>query len=125
MILAKPVSKSREGSWLWIIKAVTGWLIIVILGVHFIVNHMIGATSLLTYEQIVAYYQNPIVPIMEITFLILVVSHSLIGLRGILLDLKPSQPVLKAIDWLFTAIGVVSVVYGIWLIAVIVSKGAG
>ncbi len=125
MILAKPVPRSREGSWLWLIKAATGGLIVIILGVHFIVNHMIGATSLLTYDQIVAYYKIPIIPIMEIIFLILVVSHSLIGLRGILLDLKPSQPVLKVIDWLFTALGVVSVVYGIWLITVIVSKGAG
>jgi succinate dehydrogenase hydrophobic anchor subunit len=125
MELAKPISKSREGSWLWLIKLVSGALIIVILGVHFIVNHLIGETALLTYDQIVAYYRIPIIPIMEITFLILVVSHSLIGLRGIILDLKPSQPVLKAVDWLFTALGVVSVVYGVWLITVIVSKGAG
>ena len=117
--------KAGESFWLWFAKIVTGLLIIVILGIHFIVNHFLGEKGLLTYADVVAYYQNPIIPIMEIAFLAFVVSHSLIGLRSVILDLKPSRGVLSMINWLFSAIGVVSIGYGIWLIETIVSKGSG
>jgi succinate dehydrogenase / fumarate reductase membrane anchor subunit len=123
MLATRSAPKPRESTWLWLTKIITGLLIIVILIIHFIVNHFIGENALLTYEDIVVYYQNPIIPVMEIAFLIFVVSHSLIGLRSIILDLKPSNGMLKALDWLFTIVGVAAVIYGIWLIAVIAGQG--
>ncbi len=116
--------KSGEGTWLWFIKAATGVLIIVILGVHFVVNHLVAPTGLLSYADVIKYYQNPIIPIMEILFVVFVVSHALIGLRGILLDLKPTRAVLTGINWLFMVVGLAAIVYGIWLILAIASKGA-
>ncbi len=124
MEIAKANPKPEETSTLWLIKAITGVLIVVILVIHFIVNHIIGENSLLTYQDIVRYYTNPIIPIMEIAFLIFVVSHSLIGLRGIILDLRPSRSTLKVLDWIFVIFGSAAVIYGIWLITVIVSRGA-
>jgi succinate dehydrogenase / fumarate reductase membrane anchor subunit len=115
--------KSGENTWLWLIKIVTGPLLVVLLLIHFIVNHFIGQNGLLTYADVVAYYKNPIVPIMEICFLAAVVTHSLSGLRGIFLDLKPSRGLLKAADWVFVAVGVLAVVYGAWLALTIASRG--
>jgi succinate dehydrogenase / fumarate reductase membrane anchor subunit len=92
--------------------------------IHLVVNHFVAEGGLLTYADVVAYYRIPIIPIMEIAFLIIVVSHALIGLRSIILDLRPSRQTLTAINWLFVVIGIVSVVYGIWLIQVIVAKGS-
>ena len=117
--------KSNEGAWLWFIKAVTGLLVIVILFIHLIVNHFVATNGLLSYADVVRYYQNPIIPIMEIGLVAFAVSHSLIGLRGIILDLKPTRAFIGVINWLFTIIGVGAVVYGIWLIFAIVSKGTG
>jgi succinate dehydrogenase hydrophobic anchor subunit len=116
--------KSGEGTWLWFIKAVTGLLVIVILFIHLIVNHFVAPNGLLSYADVVRYYQNPIIPIMEIGLVAFAVSHSLIGLRGIILDLKPTRAVIGVMNWLFTFIGVAAVIYGIWLIFTIVSKGA-
>lgn len=116
--------KSREGAWLWFIKAITGLLVIVILFIHLIVNHFVAPNGLLSYADVVRYYQNPIIPIMEIGLVAFAVSHSLIGLRGILLDLKPTRTFIIAINWLFSIIGVAAVIYGIWLIFTIVSKGS-
>ena len=116
--------KSGEGIWLWFIKAITGALIIVILFIHFIINHLVAPNGLLSYADVLKYYQNPIIPIMEILFVSFAVSHSLIGLRGVILDLKPTRAVLNGINWLFSVVGVVSIVYGIWLILTIASKGA-
>jgi succinate dehydrogenase hydrophobic anchor subunit len=115
--------KSGENTWLWLFKIFTGPVIIVILIIHFVVNHFIPQTGLLTYEDIVAYYRIPIVPIMEICLLAFVVSHSMVGLRSIILDLKPSRGFMRAVDWVFSLAGVAAVAYGIWLILVIVAKG--
>ena len=116
--------KSGEGAWLWLIKAISGALIIVILFIHLVVNHLVAPNGLLSYADVLKYYQNPIIPGMEILFVTLVVSHALIGLRGILLDLKPSRKLLTGINWLFALVGVVTIIYGIWLILTITAKGA-
>jgi succinate dehydrogenase hydrophobic anchor subunit len=79
--------------------------------------------GLLTYADVIAYYQNPLIPAMEILFLATVVTHSLIGLRGIILDLKPSRSILKVIDWIFVIVGISAVSYGTWLALTIASKG--
>ena len=114
--------RSGENSWLWLVKIVTGPLLIVLILVHFIVNHFIGQNGLLTYADVVAYYSNPLIPLMEIVFLATVVTHSLSGLRGIILDLKPSRGVLTAVDWLLTLVGVAAISYGAWLALVIASR---
>ena len=115
--------RSGENTWLWLIKIITGPLLLILLGIHLVVNHFIGETGLLTYTDIVAYYQNPIIPIMEICFLIAVVTHSLSGLRGIILDLKPSRNILKVVDIILVIAGVSVIIYGTWLALVIASKG--
>jgi len=115
---------TSENTWLWMIKILTGPLLVILLFIHLLVNHFLGQTGLLTYADVVAYYRNPIIPVMEVLFLATVVTHSLIGLRGILLDLNPARRLLKVIDWGLILVGISAVSYGIWLILVIVSKGA-
>jgi succinate dehydrogenase / fumarate reductase membrane anchor subunit len=114
-----------ETTWIWLIKIVTGPLLILLLILHLIVNHYIGSlpSGLMTYDDIVRYYQNPIIPVIEILFLATVVTHSLIGLRGILLDMNPSRTILTVINWFLSALGIFSVDYGIWLALAIASKG--
>lgn len=116
-------TRSGENTWLWLLKILTGIFLIVLLGIHLVVNHFVSENGLLTYADVVAYYQNPIIPIMEICFLAAVVAHSLIGLRGIILDLNPSRSLLKIIDVVLVLGGVSVVIYGIWLVTVIVSRG--
>ncbi|MGB8644353.1 MAG: hypothetical protein WCF84_03900 [Anaerolineae bacterium] len=115
--------KSGENVWLWLFKILSGLLILIVLGIHFVVNHALVPGGLLTYQDIVNYYKNPIVPVMESAFLILVVPHALIGLRGIILDLRPARGLLQVVNWLFVIGGAAFIVYGIWLILVIGSRG--
>jgi succinate dehydrogenase / fumarate reductase membrane anchor subunit len=115
---------SGENTWLWLVKILTGPLLLILLGIHLTVNHFLGTEhGLLSYADVVAYYQNPIIPMMEILFLAAVVTHSLSGLRGIILDLKPSRSILKILDVVLMLFGVSVVIYGVWLVTVIVSKG--
>lgn len=125
--LSRPIAGPRPGenTWLWLIKMVTGPLLLVVLGLHFVVNHYMGSLSsgLMTYDDVIQYFQNPIIPAIEILFLITVVTHSLIGLRGIVLDMNPSRTLLTIVTWLLVILGVSSVVYGIWLALTIASLG--
>jgi succinate dehydrogenase hydrophobic anchor subunit len=114
-----------ETTWIWLVKIVTGPLLILLLILHLIVNHYVGSlpSGLMTYEDVIHYYQNPIIPVIEILFLATVVTHSLIGLRGIILDLNPSRTVLTVVNWFLSLLGVFSVAYGIWLALAIASQG--
>lgn len=116
--------KAREGTWLWLLKIIGGALIIVILGVHFVINHMAAPEGLLTYADIVMYYQIPYVVAMEFIFVIVVVAHAFLGLRSIILDLNPSESVLKVADFGLTLAGFTAIVYGIWLLLTIAQRGA-
>jgi len=116
-------AKKFEGTGRWLIKIIAGLFIVVLLGIHFVVNHLVAPGGLLTYSDVVRYYQNPIVVAMEITFLVVVITHSFLGLRSIMLDLNPSQRVLKIIDTTLLVIGAAAVSYGIWLALTIASRG--
>ena len=123
---SQPVSGPRAGetTWLWLIKIATGPLLVLVIILHFTVNHMMGDLDggLMSYQQIVAYYRNPLIPAIEILFLITVVAHCLIGLRGIILDLNPSRQVLNIVSWGLGLLGAGSVIYGIWLAIAIASQ---
>ena len=117
--------KAGESYLLWFIKIVSGLLIVVILFIHFLVNHYLAPEGLLSHAEVVAYYRNyPIVPIMEGFFLVFVVSHSLIGTRSILLDLNPKKAVMRIIDALLVLIGLVATGYGIWLLFAVINWGS-
>jgi succinate dehydrogenase hydrophobic anchor subunit len=122
-LISTPTPKVREGAWLWMFKIFAGLMIVVLLGIHFVVNHLVAPSGLLSYADVIAYYQNPIIPAMEILFLIFVVSHALVGMRSILLDLNPSDRVLRLADVFLYALGTVSIVYGIWLVFAIIAQG--
>lgn len=124
--LSKTGPRPGENTWIWLIKIVTGPLLLLVIALHFTVNHYMGSmpSGLMTYDDIVAYYQNPIIPAIEIVFLATVVTHSLIGLRGIILDMNPSRKVLNIVTWLLVILGVFSVGYGIWLALAIASQGS-
>ena len=120
------VSGPRPGetSWVWLIKIATGPLLVLILILHLIVNHYLGslATGLMSRGDVLRYYQNPIIPAIEILFVITVVSHCLIGLRGIILDMNPSRAVLQAVTWILVLLGGFAVVYGTWLALTVASQ---
>jgi len=116
-------SRMGENAGFWFFKVLSGFLIILILIFHLIVNHLIVEGGLLSYADVVKYYQTWIVPVMEVFFLVFVVSHSLIGLRSVLLDLHPGKTTLKRLNRGFMIFGIIAIVYGTWLVFVITARG--
>ncbi len=78
----------------------------------------------MTYDDIIAYFRNPLIPAIEILFVITVVTHSLIGMRGIVLDMNPRAAWLRPLTEAFGLLGLFAIGYGIWLALVIAFKSA-
>ena len=104
--------KSGENFWLWFLKIASGVPILFILAIHLRVNHFLAPAGLLSHREVVAYFQNPRVVFMEGLFLFLLVVHSLLGLRGILLDLNPSERARRILDVVFLLAGILVILYG-------------
>jgi succinate dehydrogenase / fumarate reductase membrane anchor subunit len=118
-----PTRRATESAWLWLGKILSGVLILVVLVVHFVVNHLIAEGGLMNYDAVIAYVSNPWIVAMETFFLAVVVPHALLGTRSIILDLNPSRGLLNWLDRAFVLVGVVAVVYGIWLMQTIAARG--
>jgi len=115
--------RERAGSWSWILQAFTGALLLVLLGLHMVVQHFVVEGGLRNYQQVVEYLSNPFVFLLETAFLITVTWHALLGVRAILLDLGLKPATEQKLSTALTIIGVIAVAYGIWLSATIVSQG--
>jgi succinate dehydrogenase / fumarate reductase membrane anchor subunit len=118
----KPV-RERAGSWSWILQALTGALLLILQGLHMFVQHFVVEGGLRNYQQVVQYLSNPFVFALEVAFLIIVTWHALLGVRAVLLDLGLKPVTERRLSTVLTIIGVIAVVYGIWLSVTIVSQG--
>jgi succinate dehydrogenase hydrophobic anchor subunit len=117
-------TKNQENALLWFIKVLAGGLILFFLVIHFIINHLIAPGGLLTFSDVVKYYQNPMVLIMEGCFLTFILVHALLGLRSILLDLNPSDRIVKVQNITLIILGIAAEFYGIWILAAVSSMSA-
>lgn len=116
------VPRPYETTLIWLAKIVTGVLVFALLLLHLVVNHLVAAGGLLTYADVLAYYANPIIPVIEGFFLVFVVSHALLGVRGIALDLNPTARFVRVLDAILWIIGVTAVGYGVWLLWVVAGR---
>ena len=119
---ALSVPRKGETAFFWFIKMVTGPVLVILLFVHMIVNHLVAENGLMTYNDVINYFSNPLVVAMEIIFLITVITHSLLGLRSIILDLNPSRNLVQWINVVFSIAGVGFIGYGVWLSLTIASR---
>ena len=107
--------EQRAAGAFWLVQAISGLLLVLLLGLHMVAHHFVAEGGLRNYQEVLAYVSNPVIFIIEIIFLLIVTPHAMLGLRAVLLDLGPSQQAVKTINWIVTLLGLVIVVYGIWL----------
>jgi len=108
------VGPDRSGA-VWLLQAFTGILLVPLLLLHMVAHHFVVEGGLREFEQVVEYISNPAIFVISIIFLIVVTVHAVLGLRAILVDLRPSPATRRLIDWTLIVVGVVAIVYGIWL----------
>jgi succinate dehydrogenase hydrophobic anchor subunit len=114
-------SPASGGGWGWVCQVLTGALLLALLGVHLIAQHFVVSTSggLRNYAQVADYLGDPVILVIESTFLVVVAWHAMLGVRSILFDLGFGPTGRRRITWLVCSIGAATVGYGFWLIAVI------
>ena len=100
---------------LWLVQALSGFLLILVLFLHMIAHHFVVEGGLRTFDEVVAYVSNPVIFTITIIFLVVVTLHALLGLRAIILDLGLGRSAQRPVNWLLTVVGLVAIAYGIWL----------
>jgi succinate dehydrogenase hydrophobic anchor subunit len=109
-------------TWAWIAQVVSGGLLLVLLTVHMIANHFVVKGGLRNYAQVAAYVGNPLILAVEITFLLVVTWHAMLGLHAVLLDLGLRGRARRIAARLLTGLGVATIAYGLWLLVTVASK---
>ncbi len=100
---------------MWVWQAISGFLLVVLLGWHMIEQHFIAEGGLRTYAEVVAYMQNPWVVLWEVLFLLVVVPHALMGVRSIALDTGLSDRDARRLTAALVVVGVLMIGYGLYL----------
>lgn len=109
---------TRAGS-LWLVKAVTGVLLIVFLGIHLVAQHFLVEGGLRDYAAVVAYLRHPVALLAELGLLGSVTVHAALGVRSVLVDVLPSERALRRATWVIGLCVVACLAYGIgltWLV---------
>jgi succinate dehydrogenase hydrophobic anchor subunit len=112
---------STPGSRPWRFTAMTGVAVLALVTIHMIAHHFVveSVGGLRSYEQIVAYIGNPVIFAIEAIFLVAVTWHAMLGLRSVLFDLGLSAGARRLVNRGLTALGVLTVAYGLTLITVL------
>ena len=105
---------------LWLVQATLGIALVLLLAIHLIVNHWVTPQGLLSYADIIRYYDVTGIAWMEALFLIVVTVHCLLGLHSILLDLNLRPRLTGLFTTALVIAGGIAFTYGIWLIRTIV-----
>jgi succinate dehydrogenase hydrophobic anchor subunit len=105
----------------WFAQAALGVILVILLAIHLIVNHWAAPQGLLTYADVIRYYDLPGIAWMEATFVVVVTVHCLLGLHSIFLDLNLPAGATRFLSGVLLVVGVTAITYGFWLIIVISS----
>ncbi len=107
--------------WGWLGQAISGTLLVALLGLHWVAQHYLAAGGLRMYSEVVAYLENPLVFLLELVFLFVVTYHALMGVRAILLDLGPGKRLTRLLDIGLLLVGIATILYGIDLLRLILA----
>ena len=118
--IENPFAQESKASWSWLWQVFTGVALLVLLGLHFIANHFIAKGGLRDFADVVSYLRNPIILVLEVLFLVVVTTHAMLGVRAIVMDFGLSDRAEKRLSQALTALGVLTVGYGLWLTWVII-----
>jgi len=108
----------------WRVTTYSGVAVLVLVTVHMVAHHFVvdEIGGLRTYAQVLDYIANPLILVIECTFLIVVTIHAMLGLRSVLLDLGLSDRMKRLVSRGVAILGAVTIVYGLVLIGILASR---
>ena len=108
----------------WRAVAGSGVALLLLVTVHMVANHFVvqSVGGLRTYHQVLEYIGNPVMFTIECFFLLVVTTHALLGLRGVLFDLGLGPRARRRIDAGLWIVGIATVAYGFFLVGTLASR---
>jgi succinate dehydrogenase hydrophobic anchor subunit len=107
----------------WLAQVVSGVLLLVLLTVHMVAQHFVVEGGLRTYDQVIAWIRNPVVFAVEALLLVCVTWHGIAGIHAVLLDFGLRGRVERIAARVLLDLGVVTVLYGLWLLYMLAFRG--
>jgi succinate dehydrogenase hydrophobic anchor subunit len=107
---------------LWLAQALSGLLLVFLLGLHMVANHFALPQGLANYRDVIDYLSNPLIFVLETAFLIVVAAHALLGVRAMLIDAGLSARAQRAVDVVLAVLWLLMAAYGLWLTITIVNR---
>jgi succinate dehydrogenase hydrophobic anchor subunit len=109
---------------MWRAVVGTGTALLVLASVHMVANHFVvrSVGGLRSYHQVIEYIGNPVIFTIECFFLLAVTAHALLGLRGVLFDMRFGARARRRIDAGLWVLGVLTVGYGFFLVGTLASR---
>ncbi len=117
-------TRTTRSTWSWVLQAVSGVLLILLLGLHMFANHFVVQGGLRTYVDVLRYMASALIVVWEVLFLVVVTWHAMLGVRAIIFDLGLSRSAERTVTLVLTVVGIATVAYGLWLTYVIVQATA-
>lgn len=116
--------RAGRQSLLWWVTAISGVLLVVLLGAHMVAHHFVveSVGGLRSYEQVLDYLANPVMFAIESAFLVVVTVHAMLGLRSVLFDLTGSERHRTWIEWGLRVLGALTLAYGFFLLITLASR---
>ena len=105
-------------------QVISGVALLVLLTLHMVAQHFLVPTGLRFYEDVIDWLRNPAVIAVEVLFLTFVTYHALLGVRAILFDFGFSERTERRITNVMWVVGIVTVVYGVALLAAIINAAS-
>jgi succinate dehydrogenase hydrophobic anchor subunit len=122
--MATPPPTEPARTRTWFATALTGVAVLVLVTVHMVAHHFVveEVGGLRTYDQVIDYIGDPWIFSIEAVFLVVVTWHAMLGLRAVLRDLNLPGTLGRIADRGPAVLGVVTVLYGLTLIAILASR---
>jgi succinate dehydrogenase cytochrome b556 subunit len=99
-------------AWTWIIQRASGAVLVLALGLHWIVQHVVSPGAEITFSGVQVRLQWALYLASDLTLLGFAVFHGLNGLRTVLLDFNPSGRVAAWSTTALVVLGAAAVLYG-------------
>lgn len=112
---------TRAGTW-WLVKAVSGVLLVVFLGMHLVAQHFLVPGGLRDFTAVVSYLRTPVALVAELGLLAAVVTHAALGVRAVLVDVLPSAVAVRRASWILGAAALAAFGYGVALTLAVIGS---
>jgi succinate dehydrogenase hydrophobic membrane anchor protein len=110
---AEAISEARGGFWPWLLQRVTAVVLIVGLGIHLVVNHLLNIGEL-SFESIGGRLAGGFFATVDVVLLGAALLHGLNGLRMVLLDYGFSGEWRRVLDVALWVVGITAFIFGLW-----------